>query len=545
MSTKEIDRITRLASQLDAQRQPNVSTWRDVFDYMAPERAQCWFGNTETTANNTATQRARIYDNTAIDAMEVLKSNISSGLTPENSRWFALDAGTQDEMAARWLDGAADFIFDHINTAGFASVSSELYSDLLPAGWFVLYIDEARDSQGRVIGGYNFEHWPLWQCFVACSRANGKVDTIVRRWSPTVEQLVSEYTLEKCAPQVRDLYEKGEYTQTVDVLWCIEPQRKTGGMRARNKPFKSTHIDVAHKHMLRESGYDEFPCAVPRWRLIPGTAYATGIGSNVLPDVKTLNEIVKMELMSLDVAIGGMWKAQDDGILNPRTVKIGPRRVVMVADINNFQPLQTGVNFNVAFSKGDQLREGIRRGLMADRLTPIGGPVRSATEIATITNQIRTLLSPILGRLQPEFLQVVVERCFNIAFRSGALTAQLGPIPEGLDRYNVRYLSPLARSQKMEEVTAIDTHLSGLVQLAAATQQMTVLDGIKLDESMYEKGKALGVPVNLLRGPRELAEKREMDNQAAQEAQQAQQQAMLQQEAGAAAVQGIARNQGV
>jgi len=540
MDDMTADRLLRRFTQLEAQRQPLIAHWRDVFDHMAPERSSGWYdSNFMGVADTASAQRATLQDSTAIDGMEVLKSNISSGMTPENSRWFALDAGEDDEDATRWMDGAADALFAWINAAGFSATANECYSDLLPAGWFVLYIDEARDPRGQVIGGYNFETWPLHQCYVSSSRAGGRVDIITRRWFPTVEQVVSEYGLDKVSERVRTLYLDGKYADTIELLWCIEPQTVgRTGILARNKPFSSTHMEKSGKHILRKSGYDEFPCAVPRWRLVPGTSYATGIGSNVLPDTKTLNQIIRDELMSLRIAVGGMWKATDDGVLNPRTVKIGPLKVVMVADINNFVPLQTGANFNVGFSKQETLQGNIRRALLSDMLSPVGGPVRSATEVAQRVNQIRSLLAPILGRLQQEYLQVVIERCFNIAYRSGALVAKLGPLPDSLagGGFEVRYISPLARSQKQEEVTAIDAHLMGLLEIAKATGDATVLDGVKLDPAMYEKALALGMPADLLRGPKELAQKRQMDLQNQQAAQQAQQQQELQTAAATASI---------
>ncbi|MDQ0035855.1 hypothetical protein J2W30_003623 [Variovorax boronicumulans] len=537
--------LERRLTQLQSQRLPNEQLWREVFEYMAPERAIGWFdGSTDSAGTSSAAQRARIYDSTAVDSGEILKSNIASWMTPDNSRWFGLDAGQDDEQSTEWMDGSAQFIFEHIHSAGFSAVSGECYSDMVPAGWFVLYTDEGKDEKGRPIGGYNFEQWPLFQCFVASSKPAGRVDTIYRVFNPTVEQVVADYGLENVSDETRKKFEDGKLTETVEMLWAIEPQRKGNyaGSLAKNMPFRSCHMERAKKHIVRESGYNEFPCAVPRWRLIPGTPYATGLGSNVLPDVKTLNDIIRLELMSLDIAVGGMWKAVDDGVLNPSTVRIGPRKIVSMASMDSMAALETGANFNVSFSKGDQLRQSIRRALLADMLTPQGGPVRSATEVARDMNQIRQLMAPLVGRFQSEFLQVLVERCFNIAYRSGALVAKLGPVPEGLldGDYTVKYISPLARSQKMEEVNAIDAHGAGLLAWAGATQDMTVLDGFKTDEAFYEKGLALGVPAKLLRGPDQLAQKREMDNQNRQAAQQQVQQEQLQQKAGEAAIESAA-----
>src|SRR5262249_11008784 len=162
-----------------------------------------------------------------------------------------------------------------------------------------------------------------------------------------------------------------------------------------------------------------------------------------------------------------------------------PRKIVAMASIESMAPLETGANFNVSFTKCEQLQQSIRRALMSDLLTPVGGPLRSATEIAQNPNQIRRLTAPLIGRFRPECLQVIVERCFNLALGAGAIQEYVGPVPDSLIQtggsYQVRYISPLARSQKMEEVNAINAHVESLANLQAATGDATVMDGIKLD----------------------------------------------------------------
>lgn len=547
-NTATAQQLERRYQQLASLRLPHETVWHDVFDYMAPERALGWYDTPIESAGTTAqNQRSRIYDSTAIDAISILKANIASWMTPDNSRWFSLDAGEEaDEATAAWMDDASQFLWEHIVAAGFGAVAGECYGDAVPAGWCVLYTDEAKDAKGRAAGGFNFEQWPLHQCYVASTKPAGRVDVIYRVFQMTVEQAAIEYGLDKLSEKAQQLHANGKLSDRLEMLWGIEPrgEGQYGAKLTKNMMFRSCHMERATKHIVRESGYPEFPCAVPRWTMIPGTAYATGPGSVVLPDVKTLNDIKRMELMSLDVAVGGMWKAVDDGVLNPATVRIGPRKIVAMASLESMAPLETGANFNVSFSKCDQLQTGIRRALMADMLTPVGGPVRSATEIAQNMSQIRQLMAPLIGRFQSEFLQVIVERCFNIALRAGAIQAYVGPVPESLvqtgGQYQVRYISPLARSQKMEEVNAIDAYVAGQAQLMAATQDPTMMDGIKLDEASYEKGKALGVPVGLLRGPKELAAKREMDNKAREQAQQQAQQQEVQQHAATSAVDAMA-----
>ncbi|MFH7126017.1 hypothetical protein ACHWUR_01885 [Klebsiella pneumoniae] len=60
-----------------------------------------------------------------------------------------------------------------------------------------------------------------------------------------------------------------------------------------------------------------------------------------MPDCKELNETKRMEKAAQDLAIAGMWIAEDDGVLNPRTVKVGPRRIIVA---NSTESMETVAN---------------------------------------------------------------------------------------------------------------------------------------------------------------------------------------------------------
>lgn len=514
------DRDLRRLGQLRGARSLHEPVWKDVFDYMAPERAHGFSGNT-VTASDAQAKKAEIFDSTAIDSGRIFSSGLASGMHPANSIWFGLDVGAETEQERTWLDNAARTIFENIHAANFDAAAGECHSDMGPAGWFVLYTSEAPT------GGYRFEQWPLAQCFVSSSKPGAVVDTIYREFELTVEQLVNEYGIDNVSSQVADRYRLGgaDLDAKVMVVWGIYPRavHVVGAALAKNKAFASCHHEVATKHTLRESGYDEFPCCVPRWRLIPGTCYATGPGSDALPDIKTLNQIQRLELANMDIAVSGMWKAVDDGVLNPKTVRLGPRKIVMMADTKNFEPLTTGADFQVSFAKADELRRSIRKILLADQLQPTDGPAMTATEVHARVQLIRQQMGPIFGRLQAEFLQPLIERCFNIAYRAGVL----GVAPESLQgrSFTVKYVSPLARAQRLEEVTAIDTFLLGLSELAAVDP--TILDMVDLEGSQREKAAALGVPSKLILSRDDLTAKRKLKQQAAQQQAQQQQSAQM------------------
>lgn len=514
MSERAAQDCRRLSS-LRGERSTHEQVWRDVFDKTSPERSS-GFNGAVSNAGETQAKKAIIYDSTAVDSMRIFASGLASGMHPANTIWFGLDVGKESEEERRWLDEAARILFENIHSGNFDAAASECHADMGPAGWFVMYTEEKKG------GGFHFEQWPLHQCFIASSTSGGLVDTIFREFQFTVEQVVNTYGIDNVSSTTRDRYLRGgaDLDAKVNLLWAIYPRavHAVGAAMARNKPFASMHYEADSKHQLRESGYDEFPCAVPRWRLIPGTPYATGPGADALPDIKTLNDIQRLELANLDIAVSGMWKVVDDGVLNPRTIRIGARRLIPMADVKSMEALSTGADFNVSFAKSEDLRRSIRKILMADQLQPKDGPAMTATEIHARSQMIRQQMGAVLSRLQSEFLQPLIERCFAIAYRAGIL----GKAPDSLaDRnFSVKYISPLARAQRMEEVNAIDVFLMGLAQ--AAQVDPTVADLVDVEASQREKAAALGVPNSVIRPKAEMVALRKAREEV--QAQQAQQQ---------------------
>jgi hypothetical protein len=514
--------IRQLAAKKQA-RALHEPIWQECLDYSFPERGTGLNGSLLTVQDG-QTKKNRILDDTAADSARVLSSGIVSGTTPASSLWFGLDAGQESDEENAWLDEAARILFENIHGANFDSAAFECCIDIVATGWFVLYIDEAEG------GGFNFEQWPLAQCYISASRLGGPIDTLFREVEMTVEQLVGEYGMDKVSAKGADCYRQEKYDEKVSVIQAIYPRRlhAVGGRMAKNLPYASVHVEVATQHMLKESGYHEFPCAVPRWMLVAGTPYPTGPMAQALGSIRTINDIKAMELANLDMAVAGMWIAEDDGVLNPRSVKVGPRRIIVANSVDSMKPLTPGSRFDVAFTAEDRLQAAIRKILLADQLTPQDGPAMTATEVHARVNLIRQLLGPIYGRLQAEYLQPMITRCFGLAYRAGVL----GQAPESLqDRaFSVKYLGPLARAQRLEDVTAMDRYETTLMQEAQADP--TVLDVYDFEAAARERSKFLGVPQSLIRTQDDVDKLRD----ARKEAQQGQQQQQMQQQVAADAV---------
>lgn len=532
MADSVAEKIAKRCAELESQRAPHVEVWRKCFNYSYPLLGSGFWGET-LTASDGLSALGRLNDSTTTESVRVFASHIIDGMVPSNQLWFGLTVpdASDDEKAA--LSRAAKIIWRNIHSANFDSTAFECALLAVCAGWFVMYIDEAEH------GGFHFEQWPIGECFISSSRAGGKVDTIYRKFRYTAQQALTKYG-SAVSDNVKNLVINGKGHEFVEFVHAIEPRKLavSGARLAKNMPFASVTVELKTKTLVKESGYHEFPCAIPRFNLIPASSYAVGPVFDALPDAATVNKIKELELANMDMAVGGLWVAEDDGVINPRALKIGPRRVIVANSVDSIKPLQPSTNFQVAFVSEEKIQTQIRKILLADILPPLEGQPRTAAEIQMRMQYIRQMLGPVFGRMQAEWLQSTIERCFGISYRAGVIH-----LPDSLtDRImSVTYESPLARAQKMAEVTAIDQYVAGLVQASAVDP--SVMDLVDLDRAARFRGEALGVPSEIIPTSDMVKERRAQREQTKQQMQQEQLGMNIAQEAGTAAAKKIISGQ--
>lgn len=492
--------------------------WRECMLYTYPQLAQAWAAGGISLPTAAEADRAKLMDSTGTDATRTLASSLVSGMVPANSQWLELRSAGKEKQdnVDHFLAEASETLWRNIHAANFDAEVFPAMIDYVVVGAFVLYVDMNREK-----GGFHFEQWPTAECYWS-STTGSIVDTISREYCLTAAESMRRFG-SKAGAAVADAV-KNDPDRKFHYVHIIAPRDvyQLGGITAKNMPFASVYISKDSNEIVRESGYQEFPCMVPRGTRISGTHYALGIVSDALPDMKELNHLKRMEKAATELAVSGMWIAEDDGVLNPRTVKVGPRKVIIANSVDSMKPLLTGADFNVAFTSEERLQGHIRRVMMADQLTMQGSSQMTATEVNERMNLIRQQMGPMYGRLQAEFLTPLVERCFMIMMRAGALDAP----PDELNdtEFHVHYDSPLARAQRLNEATAIQSSLGYLANLNQAIPG--ILDNVDTDAGARELMETMGVPATVVRSTDDVAALRKMRND---EAVQQQQQAMMQQ----------------
>lgn len=526
------EKVIKRLEAMKAERARHESVWRACFEVTNPERCEGLVG-TSIDAVSAQNKKAELLDNTATDGVRMLASNVMGGMTPANAVWFAMDVGDENDEERRWLGHTAEVVWNGIHSSNYDSQKYEALVDSLCAGWMVLFIEETPGT-----GQPHFQQFPIGQCFIAASKEGGRIDILYRSFRLTAEQAVEQYG-DKVSQKIKDdAADPAKAGNLHDFVMAVEPRTdyRPGSRLARNLPFSSQHVEVSTKNVVRESGFHEQPFVCPRWMQLPNSPYAIGLVSNALATIRELNELLRLQKIALGRAAAGVYVAVEDGVLNPRTVRIRPGAVVVANSIDSLKPLPSGADFNATAVDIEKRQAEIRRLLLADQLQPQDGPTMTATEVHVRVALIRQLLGPLYGRFQSEDLALTIERVFGMMYRFGRpeLGGQPGDVliddaPESLQAqvFRIRYLSPLARAQKLEDVTAINQ----LMAMAGSMAQMgkpETLDLIDSEESLRIASDALGAPAKVLRDAKALKAYRDQRAASQQQAQQADQQQQLQ-----------------
>lgn len=518
--------IKKKFAQLASQRQPLDEKWRECFDYTFPIRGQAFYNNTDpfSNASGARAKEAKIYDSTASDSSRLLASSMIAGLTPNTQQWFSLSIpNVPDAMIPRnvreWLQSASETIHSMIHSSNYNAQAFEFFIDIAVGGMCGLYVEWLEEEQ-RLL----FEQWALSSLYVMDSRGKGMIDTVYRKVFFTPSEAVAKFGKDKLPKELRECYEKDNFSSKLfPFVHTIHPRntKKGKGNLAKNLPFASVYVCEKSGEVVYEGGFHEFPVIIPRWLIVPGTDYATGPLQEAMPDVKTLNKVVEMMLSNAEMAIAGTFVAKDDGVLNPNTIKIGPRRVVFTRDVGNIKPLASGGDFRIGTAEIQRLQFQIRKAMLSDQLEATTQErTLSAEQVAQRTAITRQVMSPIFNRLSAEFLNPLIERCFGLAFRAGAL----GMPPEELMSFSFspEYRSPLAKAQRLGEVQAMDMFEASLFNVMNATQDPSVLDVYDMEKALQKRSEILSIPVELIREQREVQMIRQQRAQAQQQAEMAQ-----------------------
>ena len=508
-----VEQILKRLERLESGKQTWEIHWQEILDYVMPRKAEV---TVQYAKGSKRTEK--LYDSSAIHANTLLAASLQGTLTSASLPWFHLrvrdESLNQSREVQVWLEDCRNRMYKAFNSSNFNTEVHEFYLDICSIGTSCIETEEAEN-------GFNFRTLHISEYFISEDH-QGKVDTLYRKFEYTARQAKQKWG-DAVGPKVQEAFENNP-DKKFTFIHCVMPSEEYKSKKQSKLPFISIHIGKEDKNVVQEGGYNEMPYLVTRWSKASGEEYGRSPAYNALPDIKTLNKAVELGLKAWAKAIDPPLLVEDDGVIG--RVKTTPAGITVVRRDGAIKPLNTGARFDVSDMKETELRGAIKQAFYSDQLELQSGPQMTATEVQVRYELMQRLLGPTLGRFQTEFLNPLIERCFAIMQRNEMFAPAPGSL-DGID-IDIEYVGPLARSQRMEEATAVER----LYEMAANLAQIApeVMDNIDHDAAIRSRAELLGVPKNIMRDPAVIEEKRKAEMQQQQEAmamQQAQQGADL------------------
>ena len=477
---------------------------KDIRDYILPMTGQ--FRNTDKDGDNPR-DWSNILDNTGGRSGRVLVAGMQGGLTSPSRPWFKI--GHQDTSLLRhhevkaFLHEVEKRMYAVFAASNFYSAVNMVYREEMGYGASVMLM--FGDDQSVV------RFYTLTAGEYCISQDNRReVDGIYRTLFMNASQLAKQFGKQKLPREIKEELDKGGRGNPFKVYPVVHVIRSRDFYNPTkldnvNMPFSSTYLLQNESKFIHESGFREWPCAVPRWTLTGSDPYGNGPCAEILGDVKSLQELVYDKLMALSIMIKPPMKAPHSmkgeiGGLEAGDVIYGDRGDLDAFDqILNLQPNLAQFNQDIGDLR-QQIRQGMYNDLFLSLLEEKGQ--MTATEVAERHEEKLLLLGDVIERQFTDLLTPTINRTFALMLRRGMIppvprilieSAPVGSRSIGL---KVEFISLLAQAQKLVTTQSIRAVTSYAIEMAEHVP--TVLDNINFDSAITEYSESVSAPPNLL-----------------------------------------------
>lgn len=471
---------------------------------------------------------SKIYDSTGPNALIKAASGLYSRASNPYSKWFNMGLMASNIPVQNLPYNIRMWLEDTVNALRglmakpIAPVMYQGYLDALGLGTCVSYVEEDEISvfRGKAI--------PLDQVYIL-EGPFGKVDTVFRYYKLTARQIAAEF-------------EDGNIPASVKQALADDPERSFKIVHATYpRPGKERNPDQKEdplsfpigtmyvlendwQNPILESGYHEMPYAVLRLEKLSGEIWGRGPGMSALPDVRTLNESMRLILDASHMAIRPPMDVPHEAYITP--FMLTPAAMNLNQDLSGRKatPLNSVGQLQITYQMLEERRAAVRETFFNDQLQLTGGPEMTAYEVSKRSEQQMILMGPWQGRLELEYYEPIINRCFAIAARAGVLPEppeELMDEKNGLSQYYLSYESPLANAQRLLDVQTIDNTKASVLQTAQAG--IPVTDLFNWDKMETSRAVALGLPSECIKSAEEVQAQRQAQAQQAEQSQAMQQ----------------------
>jgi hypothetical protein len=517
--------LVREFTQLEFKRGIWEKHWEEVAQKVLPYYSTSFYtqGNTVPGAKRNQEQ----YDVTANAALWKFAAAMESMLTPANNKWHKLRHPDMNVMKNRdvqlWFDQVNNAMFHYRYSphSGYQANQHDGYVSLGAFGTSALFTDEFSDPTHPKTKGLRYRNVHLGELFFAAN-FQGQVDKVYRRFKMTIRQIAQKWGVDSLPLGYKERL-KTKPEDELTILHIVKPREAWDqkALSSKQYRFASYYVLRESQHLLHEGGYRCIPYSTARYITAPGELYGRSPAMNVLPAINVLNEEKKTLIKQGHRAVDPVLLAHDDGVLDGLSLK--PGAVNYGAVTSDGRPLvHTLPTGNVAIGKElmDDERMAINDAFLVTLFQIlVQTPQMTATEVLERAREKGALLSPTMGRFQSESIGPQIEREFDLLLWQGLIPPPPPALQEAGAEYKVEYDAPLNRAMRADEAAGTMRTFQWAAEIAAQTQDPTVMDYFDVDAIIPELMQINGAPFRFSRSPEQVAQLRASRQQATQDQQ--------------------------
>ena len=476
------------------------TTYKEALQYAAPQR-ETFFDYQPGVKKN---QPDKVFDSTALSAMQKFASNMQSSLLPPMKKWISLVPGDQiaEEQkaeAAKQLESIRDKMFRALHNSNFDTQISESFLDLA-IGTGALLVLKGTDKQPL-----RFVSVPLAE-MVLEEGAHGVIDTAFREHKMPGRNIEKTWDDATLSPSLKSALEANP-DKDVHLVDATLPKRIKAEVRTETGNTIKKEVDgfvymvihVKTGEVLVQREQRSSPWIVFRWSVMPNEIYGRGPLLLSLADVKTINKTKELILKNASIKTAGAWTVADDGIVNINNIRIQPGAKIPVSSnpgsINgpSIAPLAMPGDFNVAQLVLQDLRTSINEMMFTDPFGSLDLPVRTATEMMLRQQELSKRIGSAFGRINFELINPLVERVLFVLEEMGQV--DLNDFRIDGEFIAIEHISPLAQAQDQEQLTAMMRYAEILTSTFGPEMTMMLL---KADKYSAKVADFLNIPADIV-----------------------------------------------
>ena len=506
--------------------------WGDIAKFQEPIRSTFLTMNSGGYPNPNGQTRGRelnrnILDPTGQQAGRKCAAGLMSGLASPSRPWFklvpAVSNAKMDDAAHDWFDETQSRMSTVMQLSNFYNSFALECLDLVNYGTSpVLIYEDEKD----VIRLYNAV---VGEYFLGTD-STMRIGRYARNFVLDTFQLVGMFGLENLPTEVQNLWtQKGSsLSQEQSVAQIIEPNYEVndGGQFSFGKvkgPFTWREVywlyGKATAAPLSVRGFRGQPFTASRWITQSNDAYGHSLAMDALPDIKTLQVLMKRYQQALEKVVNPPLLA--DIALKDEPASGLPGGVTFVPGLDaktGMRPIyQINPDLNHCWASVMDVRGRIEKGFYIDlflMLENMAGKQMTAYEVGQRMQEKLQVLGPVIENLLNESLKPKLKRIYSIMANRGLLP----PKPPSLQTVpiDVEFTSMLAVAQKAAATGGIERLVEMLGKIIG--WDPSVADNVDMDETMREYNDLLSNPQKIMRAEGQVQQMRtQRQAQAAQQ----------------------------